>query len=550
MDPMRGMKRGQSLMLGLGWLALASCTTSQLQTPQPDSAYLSDTAPSGQGAELQRCARLFVTVDSVIMEAGVQDMQTQRIAGFPYLRVNRFLSSFRNELDNREQTRFWAGQLRGLDHRARSLELANLPDAASLLDTLDMASEQALRDELANCGDTLLTADLADRERVNTLRERASVPDSYSTLARVAGVYPISSWFVGQGVSSLQSEIEDRFDEVAQSGLPDTVRYPPPETPSLDDAEIVAMIQETASSNPLGIPYLSDESRSRLFARFAPVWEIQTHSESDRFGAPQWSGAEVAGIDTGDPVVYRMLSFTRLEGEILPQLNYVIWFPERPREGPFDMLGGHLDGITLRVTLGTDGRPVMYDAMHNCGCYHMYFPPAEGLSPAPEAATADEPLLIPTRVEGRGRPVVKIETDTHYITGVETTMSAQASDSAYRFAHYDELRSLPLPGSGNRSLFEENGLVKGTTRRERWTLWPMGVLEPGAMRQWGHHAVAFIGRRHFDEPFLLEQYFESESRAEAAMLQETDLTGIRSLSAGRSGSGMPRLLRSNTRSAR
>jgi hypothetical protein len=28
------------------------------------------------------------------------------------------------------------------------------------------------------------------------------------------------------------------------------------------------------------------------------------------------------------------------------------------------------------------------------------------------------------------------------------------------------------------------------------------------MRQWGRHATAFVGRRHFDDPDLLERYFE------------------------------------------
>jgi len=33
----------------------------------------------------------------------------------------------------------------------------------------------------------------------------------------------------------------------------------------------------------------------------------------------------------------------------------------------------------------------------------------------------------------------------------------------------------------------------------------MGVPSAGAMRQWGTHAVAFLGKRHFDEPRLLEK---------------------------------------------
>jgi hypothetical protein len=69
------------------------------------------------------------------------------------------------------------------------------------------------------------------------------------------------------------------------------------------------------------------------------------------------------------------------------------------------------------------------------------------------------------------------------------------------------LRAMPLPGGGSRSLFGPDGLVAGTERLERYVLWPMGVAEPGAMRQWGHHATAFVGERHFDDPRLFDRAF-------------------------------------------
>jgi hypothetical protein len=28
------------------------------------------------------------------------------------------------------------------------------------------------------------------------------------------------------------------------------------------------------------------------------------------------------------------------------------------------------------------------------------------------------------------------------------------------------------------------------------------------MRQWGRHATAFVGKRHFDDAHLFERYFE------------------------------------------
>jgi hypothetical protein len=72
---------------------------------------------------------------------------------------------------------------------------------------------------------------------------------------------------------------------------------------------------------------------------------------------------------------------------------------------------------------------------------------------------------------------------------------------------YDRLRSLPLPDGGRRSMFGPDGIVPGSERLERFILWPTGVPSPGAMRQSGRHAVAFVGERHFDDPFALDRMF-------------------------------------------
>jgi len=63
-------------------------------------------------------------------------------------------------------------------------------------------------------------------------------------------------------------------------------------------------------------------------------------------------------------------------------------------------------------------------------------------------------------------------------------------------------------GTGTRSLFGPDGIVPGTQRGERFFFWPMGIASAGAMRQWGRHATAFVGRRHFDDAQLLERRFE------------------------------------------
>jgi hypothetical protein len=64
------------------------------------------------------------------------------------------------------------------------------------------------------------------------------------------------------------------------------------------------------------------------------------------------------------------------------------------------------------------------------------------------------------------------------------------------------------PGAApTRSAYGPDGLVPGTERAERFLFWPMGIPSAGQMRQWGRHATAFVGRRHFDDADLFEKRF-------------------------------------------
>jgi hypothetical protein len=106
---------------------------------------------------------------------------------------------------------------------------------------------------------------------------------------------------------------------------------------------------------------------------------------------------------------------------------------------------------------------------------------------------------------------VRTATRSHYIVNVALAQPA-AGAQAYTLAPEDELRSLPLEpderqARGRRSVYGPDGLVAGTERGERFLFWPMGIANAGAMRQWGHHATAFVGRRHFDDADLLEKRF-------------------------------------------
>jgi hypothetical protein len=144
----------------------------------------------------------------------------------------------------------------------------------------------------------------------------------------------------------------------------------------------------------------------------------------------------------------------------------------------------------------------------------MFFPTPRALPlPAPHGGLEwmFAPQALPAVADGE-RPVVRIATRTHY---VERVSLAQGVDAAarYTFRAYDELRSLPRPEGGSASVFGPgDGLIAGTERPERFLFWPMGIASAGAMRQWGRHATAFVGRRHFDDADLLEKRFALDLR--------------------------------------
>jgi hypothetical protein len=77
---------------------------------------------------------------------------------------------------------------------------------------------------------------------------------------------------------------------------------------------------------------------------------------------------------------------------------------------------------------------------------------------------------------------------------------------------YDRIGT-PYLKDNRQSMFGQDSIAPGSKKLERFILWPTGVLSPGAIRQWGRHAVAFAGKRHFDDPFFMDRMFvESEPR--------------------------------------
>lgn len=476
---------GARLRRRLGWLAmlalLAGCATVG-RAPLPAEA----------PAPVRQCAGLFERVEQAVSAAGVRDDEAHVLEGHPWLRSSRFLASFRDSARG-EGLAQWFELMARLDARARSHELANLPGEAR-----DRLGED-VAGRLDSCRETLVAFDLSRADRVAAVRNAAEVPDAYIGWRRFLGLYPVPGWFILQGVKDWHEEEKDRF--ATAPDLSSVRHYVPGEAGEPAPGQVSRWLAD-AADNALGIPLPEMEVSDRLFRAFAPAFVVETAGDYDRPGVPGFTDDGV----TVEPeaVVYSRISHTRYQGQSLLQLNYLVWFSARPRTGAFDMLGGRLDGVFWRVTLSQDGRPLLYESMHACGCYHMAFPTARlEARPAPEGF--QEPLLVPRRApEGRGRMVLHLESRTHYLVGIERDFSPEREAARYVLRNYHELRS----GAGGQGLFGDHGIVPGTDRREEIFFWPTGVRAPGAMRQWGTHATAFVGKRHFDDPDLIERYFQ------------------------------------------
>lgn len=432
--------------------------------------------PELRDSEARVCEREFVSASS----AGLPAFSSE-VSGFPYLRTNRFLAEFAKRELNPNQMSAWLNLM--LREYVQAIRLGGV--SANL-------------ESLQRCGSDLIKNDLQLPERLAAIRRAVEVPDDYQTIKQVIGLYPIPAVGVRIGLLRWQRQASQMF-EGSVGDIPIRGQLKRYSMGASNSDMLVAM-----KRNSLGMPEPSDKQLQQLLTLYAPTWEIDTVGEFDKPGAPIWMGPREPSVDTSETDTYTYQSYTFWQGRPVLQLNYVVWFSERPPEKRVDILAGALDGLHWRVTLDGSGQPLIYDSIHPCGCFHQFFPTGK-LALRPESTQLPEPPFVPQSaplVKPSQRLVIRIQSGTHYIQRVYADVNTA---EPYQQINYDQLYN--LSGEG-RSLFDERGLVPGTERSERWILWPMGIASPGGMRERGRHATAFVGRRHFDDAHLLDELFQ------------------------------------------
>lgn len=453
-------------------------------------------------ATLAGCEAWFAAADDAVTRAGVRDVQAARLQGSPHLRVDRLLATLAREGLDGDAYETW------LDHTARlartgwEVELSNLP-AESRQDLAASTRTPSLKGMAATCIDRMRMRDANDPARADEILDSARVADAYVDWQRVVGLYPLTRWPVLSGYYRWRDEING-LHRMSLDQLPITGELRRYATPVSTSRSATG----GWSHDALGYPVIDADRQAALFADHSPVWVVDTVSEDDSPGRPYWpEDGEHAAIESTRPSVYHHLSYTRVAGEILPQLNYLLWFPARTPYGEGDIYAGRLDGLLFRVTLDREGEPLLYDAIHPCGCYHMFFP-GPRLTARPEEEVGGEGFYVPQPAPSPGpgeRLALRLEAGTHQLVRLHTVPDDLAAETLVS-SNYNDLRSI-VRGGRRQSLYGPDGLVAGTGRSERYLLWPMGVPSAGAMRQWGHHATMFVGRRHFDDPGMVEAGF-------------------------------------------
>lgn len=400
------------------------------------------------------------------------------VRGYEFLRINRYLAD-----------RVDAG--RNVD-RLAWLQWAN-----------GLANEAVGWSSSPNCVANLLPV-LADSDaHWRSLARTAVVADEYRLGLRLLGLYPLSRWPFAAGVVRDHAATRRRQQAFAANLDPTHWQYYQPQP--LADA-IAPHIK------PIGAVGLDAATVLAQLNRWAPTFALARGAGADNqpvalardaAGNLLSLAAEGAG---GDAPLYSYASVGEFGGQQSLQLNYQVWFARRPASHALDPLAGRLDGLHWRVHLDAALQPIAFDVMHTCGCWYQLYP-APGFQVENPEDPWQEPVYVGGTLPAEPDQVLYVQADDHSLLGIGRVLAKPARSLAMHPILWGAAGlsgPLSVAAQAYWQVFDSRGRVPESVRSERFYFWPMGIPAAGSMRAPGHHAIAFTGRRHFDEPRLLE----------------------------------------------
>lgn len=445
------------------------------------------------------CLELWQVMDDAISRADVGGGATSHIDGFAYLRTDRFVTALGSQADSTLKERALIEQMRVLDLERRYLELEFLPDDdwQALTRHGYPVDEGLFKRQVARCSVEFMKADRVDPDYFESVMAAIDVDQDYSTLYRTLGLYPLTQLIVSHQVEQYQ---ETHSVVVGAEVAGAYRRFSPPSGRKLSLKRRRLLLKNNRVTPFLNFQF-SEQDLSDLVRLYAPVFQIG----GDSFGRIMTSGKGEWQVDTADPVVYYYLSQAIVQGIPALQINYVIWFAKRGDPAPW-YTKGHLDGITLRLTLDWQGRPLIFDSIGNCGCFYFGLHNDElvELGSVQDGFVPHFVGVLPSLADSNHLSV-QVASGANNVIGVSTT-KVRKDEATYTLLPYEILERYGsmLP----RKFFDEQGFVDGTDRFESYFLFPMGIPNVGAMRQRGRQPITLIGRAYFDDPHLFNSVLQ------------------------------------------
>lgn len=460
----------------------------------------------------QVCQEFLELLDQKVEDAGVRNASSIPVHRFPYLRTNRFLTTLGKNLEEASEQKQWVQLMQDRDLEARQKEISTLPDSAIHSfgsEGNDHQDREGLYTQAESCSNELLNHDIRSPDFFNVLSKRVKFPDEYSLLRRTIGLYPLFSIPVAVVTARSREKSRDWFKTDLNS-LPvegSLVSFVPPEEIIISQEEIEEILKNGVK-NPLKIPLLDEDQERKLIAHFAPVFVQDVVGPFDQIGGIVWKNDKVA-LDPAVPIVYYYTSHSLLKGEPVLQINYVIWYSETGGKNTPWLERGYLDGLTIRVSLGTHGKPFMLEVLKNCGCYQIFVPQKERVQKTVSRRLKPDFLVaqwLPAVLPGQ-RLGVRVSSGWHQLERVYAVEAPP--DLYYQFVPYEVLEALPYDGERKKSMFNSKGVVEDSERgREEILFFSMGIPSVASMRQRGRHPCELVGRVHCDDPELFDKYFE------------------------------------------
>ena len=246
---------------------------------------------------VQQCSVRYAETDTLIDKAGTRDAGFYRVPGFPFLRTDRLLSSFHDELSDLNTLGTWLLQLREYDSIARDAELQNLGMAKQ--------PRADLLNDLRLCAVWMSFDVMADPAALKKLFAATRVPDDYAEGS------PKISLSLQALDSAQRSATLQRFSAPLDTKVRLDLWQP---TPVVDDSALPAGFHEVLRDE-LGRVGLLMSAWPALAAKHAPRLLIESRSRNDALGTPVWRGSKKAlsaAVDIATPIVYYQPGYARL----------------------------------------------------------------------------------------------------------------------------------------------------------------------------------------------------------------------------------------------